>query len=228
MPVEYPSDAQVARYGRFAGEPSVQELESFFRLDTEALEMARSKRRSHNRLGWGVQWGTVRMLGTFLSEPAAVPTSVADFVAEQLGIDDPSCLKLYPERLPTQHEHAREIRKLLKLRDFEEGDLPLREYIAGRVWVSTEGPRALFDRAVTWLLRNRVLLPGMTPLAYLVAEVRRGEQALIYSVADAPVTPEFRTLPVQGTGFGNRTLTPLEAHGAARPLGADSHHPNAP
>lgn len=50
--------------------------------------------------------------------------------------------------------------------------------------MSTEGPRVLFNRAVTWLLRNRVLLPGMTPLAYLVAEVRRGEQALIYSVTD--------------------------------------------
>ncbi|MBV9026946.1 MAG: Tn3 family transposase [Streptomycetaceae bacterium] len=192
MSVEYLSDDQVARYGRFVGEPTVQELESFFRLDTEALEIARSKRRSYNRLGWAVQWGTVRMLGTFLSEPAAVPTGVADFVAEQLGVDDPSCLKQYPERLPTQHEHAREIRRLLKVRDFEEGDLPLREYIAGRVWVSNEGPRALFDRAVTWLLRNRVLLPGITPLAYLVAEVRRGEQALIYSVVDAPVTPEFR------------------------------------
>ncbi|MEU9057284.1 hypothetical protein AB0D37_44375, partial [Streptomyces sp. NPDC048384] len=31
-------------------------------------------------------------------------------------------------------------------------------------------------RAVTWLRRNRCLLPGITPLAYLVAEVRRGEQ----------------------------------------------------
>ncbi|ROQ65243.1 TnpA family transposase [Streptomyces sp. CEV 2-1] len=182
----------MARYGRFAGEPSAQELEEFFRLDAAALERAAAKRRPHNRLGWAVQWGTVRMLGTFLSAPAEMPPGVAAFVAEQLGIDDPLCLKLYPERLPTQHEHAREIRKLLKIRDFEDGDLALREHIAGRVWVSNEGPRALFDRAVTWLLRNRVLLPGLTPLAYLVAEVRKGEQALIYSVVDAPVNPEFR------------------------------------
>ncbi|MFC4472410.1 DUF4158 domain-containing protein [Streptomyces xiangluensis] len=41
-------------------------------------------RRSHNRLGWAVQWGTVRMLGTFLSTPADVPPGVAAFVAEQL------------------------------------------------------------------------------------------------------------------------------------------------
>ncbi|MFJ9615353.1 DUF4158 domain-containing protein [Streptomyces noursei] len=56
MPVEYLSDDQ-ARYGRYAGERSVQELESFFCLDTEALEIARSKRRSHNRLGWGCSGG---------------------------------------------------------------------------------------------------------------------------------------------------------------------------
>lgn len=155
MTVEYLSDDQAARYGQFAEEPSTQDLEEFFRLDTAALEVSGTKRRPHNRLGWAVQWGTVRMLGTFLTAPADVPTGVADFVAEQLGIEDPSCLKLYPERLPTQHEHAREIRTLLRVRDFDDRELALREYVAGRVWVSNEGPRALFDRAVTWLRRGR-------------------------------------------------------------------------
>jgi uncharacterized protein DUF4158 len=72
--------------------------------------MAGTKRRPHNRLGWAVQWGTVRMLGTFLSQPAKVPPGVAAFVADQLGIADTSLLAGYPERLPTQHEHAREVR----------------------------------------------------------------------------------------------------------------------
>ncbi|WP_353961756.1 DUF4158 domain-containing protein [Streptomyces sp. NBC_01619] len=92
MAVDYPSGDQVARYGRFSREPSPQELEVFFRLEESALAMARTKRRSHNRVGWAVQWGTVRMLGTFLSRPARVPPGVAAFVADQLGIADPSCL----------------------------------------------------------------------------------------------------------------------------------------
>ncbi|MGW3134914.1 DUF4158 domain-containing protein [Streptomyces sp. NPDC001139] len=77
------------------------------------------------------------------------------------------------------------------MRDFDDRELALREYVAGRVWVSNEGPRALCDRAVAWLRRGRVLLPGVTPLAYLISEVRAGEQALIYSVVDAPVRPEL-------------------------------------
>ena len=75
----------MARYGRFAEDPSPQELEEFFRLDEAALEFARTKRRGYNRLGFAVQWGTVRMLGTFLTVPAQVPEVVAGFVAEQVG-----------------------------------------------------------------------------------------------------------------------------------------------
>ncbi|MFI8093791.1 DUF4158 domain-containing protein [Streptomyces sp. NPDC086080] len=83
MPVEYLSAEQEGRYGRFATELSPGELEQFFRLDTRALGLARAKRRSATRLGWAVQWGTVRMLGTFLTEdPTAVPASVVRFVAE--------------------------------------------------------------------------------------------------------------------------------------------------
>ena len=147
----------------------------------------KSKRRSHNRLGWSVQWGTIRMLGTFLSTPAEVPDVVTRFMAEQLDIDDPSCLKLYPDRLPTQYEHAREIRELLRYRDFDEGELELRSYVASRVWNSVESRRALFDRAVVWLLRNRVGLPGISVLSRLVTEVRAGEYERIHGlIATAP------------------------------------------
>ncbi|WP_170322634.1 DUF4158 domain-containing protein [Acrocarpospora macrocephala] len=82
MPFEFLSDEQVARYGRFLGEPSVAELEEFFRLDRQALVRVAARRRAETRLGWAVQWGTVRMLGVFLTEdPTAVPVGVVEFVA---------------------------------------------------------------------------------------------------------------------------------------------------
>jgi hypothetical protein len=99
---------------------------------------------------------------------------VVDYLAAQLGIEDPSVVKRYTERLPTQHEHAREIRDLYGFRDFSDPSAAagLREFVAGRAWTHTEGQLALFTQAVAWLHRHRVLLPGASVLARLVASVR--------------------------------------------------------
>jgi hypothetical protein len=188
---EYLSDEQASRYGAFVADPTPAELEKFFFLDAAALALARSKRRRHNRLRWSIQWGTVRMLGTFLtdSDPVAVPQVVIGYVAEQLGIDDPACVKLYPERLQTQYEHAWEIRDLLGYRDFSSAEAEVTAFIASRVAKTRDSRRDLFDRAVLWLIENRVLLPGLSTLSRLVTEVRRtGLEAISGQiVAAAPV-----------------------------------------
>ncbi|MEU8326414.1 DUF4158 domain-containing protein [Nonomuraea sp. NPDC048881] len=53
-------------------------MEQFFRLDRSALDALASKRHPAMKLGWAVQWGTVRMLGVFLTgDPLAVPPEAA-------------------------------------------------------------------------------------------------------------------------------------------------------
>jgi hypothetical protein len=188
VPVEFLSEEQVARFGRFVADPSLLELERCFRLNAKAIGLLGGKRRDENRLGFAVQWGTVRMLGTFLGEdPTAVPASVAAFVAEQLEIPNPVCLAAYAARPKTAYEHQWEIRRECGYREFAAAEFELREFLAARVWAVEEGPRALFDRAVLWLIEHRVLLPGITVLARLVAEVRSAEYERIHGLlADAP------------------------------------------
>ena len=95
-----------------------------------------------------MQWGTVRMLGTFLTDdPTAVPAGVVRFVAEQLG-EDRAQFPGYAARRQTAYEHAWEIRDTYGYREFADGEDELREFLAARVWSSLEGARALFDRAV--------------------------------------------------------------------------------
>ncbi len=143
MSNEYLSDEQVRRYGAFVADPTPEELERFFFLDAAALEVARTKRRRHNRLGRSVQWETIRMLGTFLKDPIDVPRVVVDYAAEQLGIDDPSCVKDYSDRTQTQmqYEHAWEIRDLLGFRDFADAEQEITAYVAWRV-APTHRPRS--------------------------------------------------------------------------------------
>jgi hypothetical protein len=93
--------------------------------------------------------------------------------------------------LPTQHEHAREIRELLRYSEFADRELDLWSYVASRVWNSLESRRTLFDRAVVWMLCERVLLPGISVLSRLVTEVRAGEYDRIHAVIAAAPPPEL-------------------------------------
>jgi hypothetical protein len=122
------------------------------------------------------------MLGVFLTEePTAVPAGVVGFVGEQLGVD-PDQFAEYERRSQTVYEHAWEIRGLLGYRDFADGEGELRRFVAARVWSTTEGPRALFHRAVVYPVKERVLLPGITVLTRLVGEARKAENARLYGL----------------------------------------------
>ncbi len=104
---------------------------------------------------------------------------MVEHLAAQLEIADPSGVKQYAASLPTQHEHAREIRQVYGYREFGDPQIQgeLRAWLAARAWTSAERPSVLFDRATAWLLERKVLLPGASVLARLVARER--DQAAI-------------------------------------------------
>jgi TnpA family transposase len=172
MPVEFLTDDEAASYGAYMGPPSQAELEKVFFLDDEDRALVEKRRGSHMKLGFALQLVTVRYLGLFLEDPVDVPTVVVDFVAGQLGIDDPSCVKRYTEREKTRFDHAWEIQRACGLKEFTEAEAELREWVAARAKASGDGPKAIFNDAVRWLRERDVLLPGLTTLARLVASVR--------------------------------------------------------
>jgi hypothetical protein len=112
------------------------------------------------------------VLAAVLADPTDVPKEVAEYVAAQPVITDTACLKLYGQREPTHREHAGEIQRVYGYRDFSEASADLRDFLAARAWTSNDGQRALFDRATAWFVEHKVLLPGATTLARLVAAVR--------------------------------------------------------
>ena len=95
MPVEFLSDAEAAAFGRFDGELSRADLDRVFFLDDADRELIDKRRGAPNRLGFALQLTTVRWLGTFLPDPTDVPPMVLEYVARQLGADDPSCVARY-------------------------------------------------------------------------------------------------------------------------------------
>ncbi|WP_433662548.1 Tn3 family transposase [Nocardia sp. CA-128927] len=169
------TDEDLPGYGRF-GALSRVELERFCYLDDEDRRLIAVRRRDYNRLGFAVQVVTVRYLGMFLADPVAVPPELVAYLAEQLDIDDPGCLDEYMVRRTTRFEHQAEITAEYGLVAFADAGPELTAWIADQAWITGDGPKAIFDGAVTWCRARRVLLPGMTTLQKLVATGREAAE----------------------------------------------------
>lgn len=63
---------------------------------------------------------TVRQLGMLLADPLDVPAELIEYLAEQLGIEDSSCVKQYTDREKTKLEHAWEIQREYGLTSYSE------------------------------------------------------------------------------------------------------------
>jgi len=216
--VEFLSDGQAAAFGRFSGVPSREQLERYFVLDDADRGLVGRRRGDQNRLGFSVQLTTVRFLGTFLADPLEVPWVVVEFVAAQLGIADPSRVKGYGSRLPTRHEHAREIREAVGYLDFSGAEVELRAWLEARLWATPERPGVTFDRATAWLVERRVLLPGASVLARLVTSAREATVVRLLDGMGGRMSPAQAKGP-RGAAGGRRGLPVIEA--GASPAGTD-------
>ncbi len=132
----------------------------------------------------------------FLGDPMDVPLAVVAFVAGQLGIADASCVKGYGARPMTAYQHQWDIRRDYGYGDFTERAAELRRFVEARAWLSNEGPRALFDRAMAWCVEHKVLLPGVTTMARMIS----GSAPLLPNGCGPPSTTRPATRPSGNNG----------------------------
>ncbi len=144
----------------------------------------------HSRLGFALQLVTVRHVGRFLADLLDVPTPVVDYLAAQLEIDDASSVKRYVERRNTRYEHQEQIAQVFGYRDFPVAEAEFLRWLDDQAWTTGDGPKALFYAAVVWLRQQRVLLPGVSSLAEVVASVRHASQQRLYTLLAGAVSAE--------------------------------------
>lgn len=191
--MEFLSDQEAAAFGRYGDSVSRADLERFFYLDDRDRELVAGLRGDHNRLGFSVQLATCRYIGRFLADPLdGVPTEAIDFLAGQLQVADPSCVKRYALRPQTHREHAGKIRTALRLKDFAQVEAQLAVFVGRRAWVTGDGPKVIFADAVRWLRERDVLLPGVSRLARLVARERDAATQRLWETLYAALTDQQR------------------------------------
>jgi TnpA family transposase len=196
MPVEFLSDEQEKRYGCYNGEPSAEQLAKYFYLDDLDLQLIKKRRGNHNRLGLALQLCTVRFLGTFLTSPTDVPLLVVDYLTSQLGQLDGNCLEQY-RNSETKWEHTALIKQRYGYQEFhsQPEHWKLVRWLYQRSTLSPESPSVLFDLTTARLAERKILLPGVSVLARLVASVReRAANRLFKVLSSLPNQQQVGTL----------------------------------
>lgn len=187
------TDEQRRNFGRFVGEPTSEQLSRYFHLDDNDRKLINHHRGDHNRLGFAVQLCTARFLGTFLEDLADTPHTVIDFLCRQLRIEQLSSF-LYYRDSEVRWDHAAEIRLHCGFTDFGDplSQFRLNRWLYALCWTGTDRPGVLFDRATTWLIANKVLLPGVTVLERFVGRLRTRVEQRVWSLLAAGAAPESR------------------------------------
>lgn len=194
MPVQFLTSTQRANYGNYVGAPSADELARYFHLDDADHAMIAVKRGDHNRLGFALQLTTVRFLGTFLEDPVAVPNAVMQTLVRQLRVTSLEKLPHYGTA-EKRWDHMAEIRSRYDFRDWAEPAVGFRlsRWLYALCWTGTDRPGVLFERATTWLLAHRVILPGCTTLERFVARLRSRVENRLWKLLGRGVTDEQRS-----------------------------------
>ncbi|AXH01123.1 Tn3 family transposase (plasmid) [Deinococcus wulumuqiensis] len=189
MPVEFSGDEALRRYGRYAGEPSEEQLHRYFRFDDHDRGLISTRRGKHHQLAFALQLATLRFLGTFLPNPLDIPEVALTYVARQLD------LPIHQGKLDRyavgerRWDHQAQIREMYGYKPFSDPPevLGLVRFLYARARLTAESPSVLFDLATARLVERKVLLPGVTTLTRLIARVcDRAEERLWRDLARQP------------------------------------------
>ncbi len=196
-------------------------LRRFFTLSPEDLEVVRSARGDHNRLGLALLLVWARSERKLVSDPATLPKPVIAHVLKQLGIETDG-LEGYGARPATRSAHVATVCEHLGVRPFNASDeCGLHEYLCTKA-AHTGNTAALLDAAEDWLFREGVLRPtGETTGERLVYSARAAAEEELFAKVAKQLTEEQceRLDALCETGGGTSRVAYLSS-----PL----HQPSAP
>lgn len=195
MPVEFLTKEQELQYGTYPDELSSEQLAQYFWLDDEDKMFIFKRTEDYTQLGIALQLCTLRFLGTFLSNPIDIPKAVIDYVSNQLNISSKTLAKYKDSRI--SKIHTNEICKKYSYHKFnsQPNHWRLIRWIYNRTSLGNEKPIVLFDLATNRCVENKVILPGVTTMERLIAQIyERANDRLWKKLAILPSSLEKRNL----------------------------------
>jgi hypothetical protein len=231
MPTRHLSNEQRQRYASFVVAPSPDQLARYFHLDRSDREVTDGLRGDHNRLGFALMLGSARCIGAFPGADVEIPGAVTAFLGGQLGLKEIPSLKGYFDLGGQRKRHLVPIRErygFTEVADNGPARFRLTRWIYALCWSGDDHPGPLVERAASWLVVNKVLLPGVSVLERFVGRIPdRAQERLwkrLVAALDDKQRERIAKLFDEGSESCFATLNALETVPTQRSSGEFLHH----
>ena len=171
---------QYSNYGQYTSDPTADQLATYFQLQPEDFNLIASCRHDHTRLGMAVQLCSLKFLSTFPTDVTRVPNTVFNTLKSQLGLDRVN-LERYQRSTKTRFDHQDELCKHLGYTRFRGvAFIRVARLLLQKLFISNEPTNVLFDLVTAELVQHKVILPGSSTVARLIAKARERANVRLY------------------------------------------------
>ncbi|MBV8265243.1 MAG: Tn3 family transposase, partial [Planctomycetaceae bacterium] len=175
MPGQLFTDAERRRLGGSPDRVSHEDLVTFDTLTRSDRAVVNPCADDAGRLGFALQRGTLRYLGSCPDDLGAAPAEVVQFLADQLKVP-PEGLSAYGRRAQTRTDHYLAVQDHL---GYRKAGPEVRERLAR--WLldralEHDRPQLLWQLACEKLAADKVVRPGVTVRERMVVAARRGAE----------------------------------------------------
>ncbi|EHH1614684.1 DUF4158 domain-containing protein [Enterococcus faecalis] len=184
------SKEQRQHFGKFPGVPSEKQLSKYFFLDDHDLAIVKELRTETNKLGFSVQLGVLRFIGTFPQSAEEIPPNVTAYVANQLRIDTGTLSPYFRKTLKnTRTNHINLIKERYGYEDFSSTHAQnyLADWLENRLLLSNERPSVIVDLFLSKCVNKKIVLPGVTVFERFI--IRMKEQVELHILQKISAIP---------------------------------------
>ncbi|MGF1919469.1 Tn3 family transposase [Enterococcus faecalis] len=198
MPRKLLSKEQRKYFGKFPGIPSEEQLSEYFFLDDNDLAIIDELRTETNKLGFAIQLGVLRFIGTFPRSFDDVPYAVVEYVSKQLTINSHNFLDYFKKTLKnTRTNHINLIKERYGYQDFSStyAQNYLTTWLENRLLLSNERPSVIVDLFLSKCVNKKIVLPGVTVFErFIISLKEKVESQILQKLAAVPSSQEVDNL----------------------------------
>lgn len=168
------------------------ELLQYFTFSAEDRQEILQCRGDHNRIGFALLLGGVRLMGRFPYDFTLVPRTLLLHICEQLELSPPLFV-LYPQRQPTRYEHVERLTTYLGLHPFtRQAYQQLTAHVRQQVRAGVR-LHELLPNAEQMLRARAIVLPGVTVLERAVNEARSAAEEELFGELGERISEDSKT-----------------------------------